>query len=90
MCVFICILNKYKTRNLKKKVFGYTHTVEQLLFSIVPSILSFDFDLTLGSIFKRRLVAFKGGFVGRFVGPSVCPQTVLKQRFCESNRYETS
>ena len=28
-----------------------THVVEQLLFSIVPSIQTFDFDLILGSFF---------------------------------------
>ena len=28
---------------------GSTYVVEQLLFSIVPSILTFDFDLILGS-----------------------------------------
>ena len=30
-------------------VLGTTHVVEQLLFSIVSSILTFDFDLILGS-----------------------------------------
>ena len=30
-------------------VLGTTHVVEQILFSIVPSILTFDFDLILGS-----------------------------------------
>ena len=34
-----------------KTVLGSTHVVEQLLFSIVPSILTFDFDLILGSFF---------------------------------------
>ena len=34
-----------------KTVFGSTHVVEQLLFSIVPSILTFDFDLILGLFF---------------------------------------
>ena len=32
-----------------RTVLGSTHVVEQLLFSIVPSILTFDFDLILGS-----------------------------------------
>ena len=32
-----------------KTDFGSTHVVEQLLFSIVPSILIFDSDLILGS-----------------------------------------
>ena len=32
-----------------KKVFWSTHAAEQLLFSILPSILTFDFDLILGS-----------------------------------------
>ena len=34
-----------------KIVFGSTHVVEQLSFSIIPSILTFDFDLVLGSFF---------------------------------------
>ena len=29
-------------------VFGSTHIVQQLLFSLFPSILTFDFDLSLG------------------------------------------
>ena len=32
-----------------KNCFGSTHVDEQLLLSIVPSILTFDFDLLLGS-----------------------------------------
>ena len=32
-----------------RTVLGSTHVVEQLLFSIVPSILTLDFDLILGS-----------------------------------------
>ena len=32
-----------------KIVLGSTHVVEQVLFPIVPSILTFDFDLILGS-----------------------------------------
>ena len=32
-----------------KTVLGSTHVVKQLLFSMVPSILTFDFDLILGS-----------------------------------------
>ena len=31
-----------------KTVLGFTHLVEQLLFSMFPSILAFDFDLILG------------------------------------------
>ena len=34
-----------------KTVLGSTHVAEQLLFSIVPSILTFDFGLILGSFF---------------------------------------
>ena len=34
-----------------KTFLGYTHVVEQLSFSIFPSILTFDFDLILGSFF---------------------------------------
>ena len=41
---------------------GSTHVVEQLLFSIVPSILTFDFDLILGTFF-----AF-GALMGYFWG----------------------
>ena len=33
----------------KKTVFESTHVVEQLSFSMFPSILTFDFDLILGS-----------------------------------------
>ena len=51
-----------------KIVLGSTHVVEQLLFSIVPSILTFDFDLILGSFFKLR----GGASRGRFVCLSVC------------------
>ena len=32
-----------------RTVLRFTHVVEQLLFSIVPSIQTFDFDLILGS-----------------------------------------
>ena len=32
-----------------KTVLGYTHVVEQLSFSMFPSILTFDFDLILCS-----------------------------------------
>ena len=32
-----------------KTILGSTHVVEQLIFSIVPSILTFDFELILGS-----------------------------------------
>ena len=32
-----------------KTVLGSTHGVEQLLFSVFPSIMTFDFDLNLGS-----------------------------------------
>ena len=32
-----------------KTFFGSNHVAEQLLFSIVPSIPTFDFDLILGS-----------------------------------------
>ena len=32
-----------------KTVLGHTHVVEQLSFFMVPSILTFDFDLILGS-----------------------------------------
>ena len=35
--------------SLAKTVLGSTHIVEQLSFSMFPSILTFDFDLILGS-----------------------------------------
>ena len=34
-----------------KTVLGSTHVVEQLSFSMFPSILTFDFDSILGSFF---------------------------------------
>jgi len=34
---------------IDKSVLGSIHIVEQLLFSTVPSILTFDFELILGS-----------------------------------------
>ena len=34
-----------------KNRLGSTHIVEQLLFSIVPSVLTFDIDLILRSFF---------------------------------------
>ena len=33
-----------------KTIFGSTHVVEQLYFYMIPSILTFEFDLILGSI----------------------------------------
>ena len=33
-----------------KNVLGSTHVIKQLLFSIVLSTLTFDFDLILGSV----------------------------------------
>ena len=33
---------------VKKNVLGSTHMVQQLLFSMFPSILTLDFDLILG------------------------------------------
>ena len=36
---------------VSKIVLGFTHIVDQLLFSIVPSILTFNFHLILGSFF---------------------------------------
>ena len=37
-----------------KTVLGYTHVVEQLSFSMFPSILTFDFDLMLGPFLTFR------------------------------------
>ena len=36
---------------VQKNVLGSTNVVEQLSFSMLPSILTFDFDLILGSFF---------------------------------------
>ena len=44
-------------------VLGSTHVVEQLLFSMFPLILTFHFDLILGSFFTFR--ALTGYFWGR-------------------------
>ena len=46
-----------------KTVLGSTHVLEQLLFSIVPSIMTFDIYLSLGSFFP--FWALKGYFWGR-------------------------
>ena len=54
-----------------KNVLGSTHVVEELLFSIVPSILTFDFDLILGTFFTF------GGPNGLFVGSWQGSKTVL-------------
>ena len=43
-------------------VFGFTHVVEQLSFSMFSSILTFDFDLILGSFLTF------GGPNGLFLG----------------------
>ena len=50
----------------KKKVLWFTHVVEPLSFSMFPLILSFDFDLILGSFFDflGPLWAFFGFNVG--------------------------
>ena len=48
--------------NSGKTVLGSNHVVEQLLFSIFPSILTFDFYLNLGSFFL--FVALMGYFWG--------------------------
>ena len=45
-----------------KTVLGSRHVVEQLLFSIVPSILTFNFHLVLGSFFTF------GALMGYFWG----------------------
>ena len=50
---------------------GSAHVVEQLLFSLVPSILSFDFNSILGS-----LLTFLALY-GLFLGSGYDPKTVL-------------
>ena len=42
-----------------KTVFGSIHVVEQLLFSMFSLILTFDFDLILGSFFNFCWVRIK-------------------------------
>ena len=54
-----------------KTVLGYTHVVEQLSFSMFPSILTFDFDLILGSFFTF------GGPNGLSLGLGKGSKTVL-------------
>ena len=44
-------MDYFWSRSSVQKCFGSTHVVEQLLSSTVPSILTFDFDLFLGSLF---------------------------------------
>ena len=53
-------------------VFGSTHIVQQLIFSMFPSILMFDFDLILG-----LLLTFWGSN-GLFLGPMYGSKTVLR------------
>ena len=45
-----------------KPVLGSTHVVEQLSFSVLPSILTFDFDLILWSYLT--FLAIMGYFAG--------------------------
>ena len=49
MCIFWVFV--LKLRGEAQIVFGSTHIVQQLLFSLFPSILAFDFDLILGLFF---------------------------------------
>ena len=46
-----------------RTVLGSTHLVEQLSFSMIPSILTFDFYLILGSF-----LSFFGAIMGYFWG----------------------
>ena len=52
-------------------IFGSTHVVEQLSFSMFPSILTFDFDLILGSVLTF------GGPYGLFLELGKGSKTVL-------------
>ena len=56
-----------------KTVLGYTYVVEQLSFSMFPSILTFDFDLILGSFFTfwgpNGLISSWGKVQKLFWGP---------------------
>ena len=57
--------------NGPKTVLGSPHVVEQLSFSMIPSILTFDFDLIWGSFFT-----FLGPY-GLFLGLGKGSETVL-------------
>ena len=54
-----------------KNGFKFTHVVEQLSFSMFPSILTFDFDLILGSF-----LTFWGSN-GIFLGSGKGSKTIL-------------
>ena len=74
--------------NLGRLIYlDWSNNQRNVVFLLLTFILHICF-------FKQRLVAFKGGFVRRSVCRSVGLssknfQKVLKERFCESNRYET-
>ena len=56
---------------VSKTVLGFTHVVDQLLFSIVPSILTFDFKLFWGHFWlflgPNELFLGRGWFQNCFV-----------------------
>ena len=54
-----------------KTVLGSTHVVKQLSLSMLPKILTFDFDLILGSFFTFW------GPIGLFLGLGKGPNTLL-------------
>ena len=55
-----------------KRSFGSTHIVQELLLSMFPPILIFDFDLICGSIWLFEAL------VGCFLGPENCYKTILR------------
>ena len=55
---------------VSKTVLGFTHVVDQLLFSIVPSILTFNFHLIFGVFFY--FLGPNGLFFGVGVGFKNC------------------
>ena len=61
--------------------FGSPHVVEQLSFSMLPSILTFDFELIMGNIFTFRgptgLFLGLGSGSNIFLGPTYDRLTTL-------------
>ena len=69
-----------------KTVLGSTHVVKELLFSMFPSIQTFDFDLILGSFLS--FWGPNGLFGGSGQGSkTVLGSTHVVERLLFSNRY---
>ena len=67
--------NWTSTKGLSKTVMGSIHVVTQLLFSMFPSILTFDFDLVLMSFFFLLFWALKGIFRVRYDSKTILGST---------------